>query len=64
MCLHLSYNFISIYLVLIMIFYDFHDIRTEKNIEDMEVHGYGETDFNVAVNAFTSRVENKIIFMI
>ncbi len=47
-----------------MIFYDFHDIGTEKNIEDMEVHGYGETDFNVAVNAFTSRVENKIIFMI
>ena len=28
----------------------------------MKFEGYGGTDFNVAVNAFTKRVENKIIF--
>ena len=43
-------------------FYGFHDIRTEKDIEEMKFEGYGGTDFNVAVNAFTKRVENKIIF--
>lgn len=43
-------------------FYGFHDIRTEKDIEDMEFEGYGGTNFNAAVNAFTRRVENKIIF--
>lgn len=43
-------------------FYGFHDIRTEKDIEDMNFEGYGGTNFNAAVNAFTRRVENKIIF--
>ncbi len=43
-------------------FYGFHDIRTEKDIEDMKFEGYGGTNFNAAVNAFTRRVENKIIF--
>ena len=44
------------------IFYGFHDIRTEADIDKMEFIGGGGTDFNVAVNAFSRRVENKIIF--
>lgn len=43
-------------------FYGFNDIRTEKDIENMNFMGGGGTDFNVAVNAFSRRVENKIIF--
>ena len=43
-------------------FYGFHDIRTEKDIEDMKFEGGGGTDFNAAVRAFSKRVENKIIF--
>ena len=42
-------------------FYGFHDIRTEE-IESMKFEGGGGTDFDVAVNAFSRRVENKIIF--
>lgn len=44
------------------LFYGFHDIRTEEDIETMEFVGGGGTNFDVAVNAFTKRVENKIIF--
>ena len=44
------------------IFYGFNEIRTEEDIENMEFKGGGGTNFNVAVNAFTRRVENKIIF--
>ena len=43
-------------------FYGFHAIRTEEDIENMKFEGGGGTDFNVAVRAFTRRVENKIIF--
>jgi len=43
-------------------FYGFHEIRTEKDIENMQFIGGGGTDFNVAVGAFSRRVENKIIF--
>ena len=43
-------------------FYGFHDIRTEKDIENMQFEGGGGTDFDVAVSAFSRRVENKIIF--
>lgn len=43
-------------------FYGFHEIRTEEDIENMEFVGGGGTDFNVAVNAFSRRVKNKIIF--
>ena len=46
-------------------FYGFHEIRTEADIENMGfegLEGNGGTDFNVAVRAFTKRVENKIIF--
>lgn len=43
-------------------FYGFHDIRKESDIENVPLEGGGGTDFNVAVNAFTNRVENKIVF--
>ncbi len=43
-------------------FYGFHEIRTEQDIENMQFEGGGGTDFCIAVNSFTKRVENKIIF--
>jgi len=43
-------------------FYGFTEIRNEKDIDDLPFYGGGGTDFEVAVNAFTKRVENKIIF--
>ena len=43
-------------------FYGFHDIGTDDDIENMKFVGGGGTNFNVAVNAFSRRVENKIIF--
>ncbi len=44
------------------VFYGFHDIRTEKDIEEMDFQGGGGTDFDVAAEAFTLRVDNRIIF--
>lgn len=43
-------------------FYGFHEIRTEEDIENMIFEGGGGTNFDVAVRAFSRRVENKIIF--
>lgn len=43
-------------------FYGFYEIRTEEDIENMRFQGGGGTDFDVAVGAFSRRVENKIIF--
>lgn len=43
-------------------FYGFYEIRTEEDIENMRFDGGGGTDFDVAVGAFSKRVENKIIF--
>ena len=43
-------------------FYGFHEIRTEEDIENMQFEGGGYTNFDVAVGAFSRRVENKIIF--
>lgn len=43
-------------------FYGFHEIRTLSDIDNMILEGGGGTNFEVAVNAFTRRVENKIIF--
>lgn len=43
-------------------FYGFHTIKTEEDIDSMEFTGGGGTDFNVAVNAFSRNVENRIIF--
>lgn len=44
------------------VFYGFHDIRTEEDIDNMPFQGGGGTDFNVAAEAFTLRVDNRIIF--
>lgn len=44
------------------VFYGFHDIRTEEDIEEMPFEGGGGTDFNAAAEAFTMRVDNRIIF--
>lgn len=43
-------------------FYGFEEIRTEEDIENMKFVGGGGTNFDAAVNAFSRRVENKIIF--
>ncbi len=43
-------------------FYGFHEIRTEKDIDNMKLEGAGGTSFDAAVGAFSKRVENKIIF--
>lgn len=43
-------------------FYGFNEIRTEEDIENMRFQGGGGTDFDVAVGAFSRRVENKIVF--
>ena len=45
-----------------IMFYGFHEIRTEEDIENIQFKGGGGTNFNVAVKAFSRRVENKIIF--
>lgn len=43
-------------------FYGFHDIKNEEDIDNMQFVGGGGTNFDVAVGAFSRRVENKIIF--
>lgn len=43
-------------------FYGFHEIKTEEDIDNMQFIGGGGTDFNVAVGAFSRKVENKIVF--
>ena len=43
-------------------FYGFNEIRTEEDIENMRFQGGGGTNFDVAVDAFSRRVENKIVF--
>ena len=43
-------------------FYGFQDITTEEDIENLQFHGAGGTDFSVAINAFTGDAENQIIF--
>lgn len=43
-------------------FYGFKDIHTIDDIETMHFTGGGGTNFDAAVNAFSNRVENKIIF--
>ncbi len=43
-------------------FYGFHEIKKISDIDKLEFYGGGGTDFDVAINAFTKRVENKIIF--
>lgn len=43
-------------------FYGFNEVRTEEDIENIRFEGGGGTNFDVAVGAFSRRVENKIIF--
>lgn len=43
-------------------FYGFTEIRNIRDIDNMKFTGGGGTNFDAAVNAFTRRVENKIIF--
>ena len=43
-------------------FYGFQEIKTEKDIDRMTFEGGGGTDFNVATDAFSMRVDNRIIF--
>jgi len=43
-------------------FYGFEEIKSDEDIDKMIFIGRGGTDFDVAVNAFSNRVENKIIF--
>ena len=43
-------------------FYGFQRIRSYKDIDNFKIKGRGGTDFKVAVNAFSKRVMNKIIF--
>ena len=43
-------------------FYGFQKINNEKDIENMTFYGRGGTNFDVAVSAFSQRVDNKIIF--
>jgi len=43
-------------------FYGFKDIRTLNDIEKFPLVGGGGTSFDVAIRAFSNRVENKIIF--
>ena len=43
-------------------FYGFEEIKTMEDIENFKFRGFGGTDFNAAVNAFTKRVDNRIVF--
>ena len=43
-------------------FYGFTEIKDVSDIDNLIFYGGGGTNFDVAVNAFTRRVENKIIF--
>lgn len=43
-------------------FYGFQDIRCMEDIENITFMGGGGTNFDVAINAFSNRTENKIIF--
>ncbi len=43
-------------------FYGFTEIKTLSDIDNLKLYGGGGTNFDTAVNSFTKRVENKIIF--
>ena len=43
-------------------FYGFTEIKDESDIDKLQFYGGGGTNFDAAINAFTRRVENKIIF--
>ena len=43
-------------------FYGFQEVRSEKDISELEIKGAGGTNFETAVRAFTGDAETKIIF--
>lgn len=43
-------------------FYGFNEIRCIEDLKNLKIIGNGGTDFNCAVNAFSFRVDNRIIF--
>ena len=43
-------------------FYGFTEINDISDIDNLQFYGGGGTNFEAAVNAFSKRVENKIIF--
>ena len=43
-------------------FYGFREIRSDADIDALELQGAGGTDFTVAVSAFTGDAENRIVF--
>lgn len=43
-------------------FYGFHEIKNMRDIDSFKIEGRGGTNFDVAVNAFSRRVENHVIF--
>ncbi|MEM5768237.1 MAG: VWA-like domain-containing protein [Bacillota bacterium] len=45
-----------------IMFYGFQEVRKEADIDELAYKGGGGTNFNAAVNAFSRRVTNKIIF--
>lgn len=43
-------------------FYGFQEVYRDEDIDALELHGAGGTDFNAAIRAFTGDAENRIIF--
>ena len=43
-------------------FYGFQEIRSEKDIAELEIKGSGGTNFETAVKAFSGDAETKIVF--
>ncbi len=43
-------------------FYGFQEVRSDKDIREMEIKGSGGTNFETAIKAFTGDAETKIIF--
>ncbi|MBR1456554.1 MAG: hypothetical protein IJ594_05280 [Oscillospiraceae bacterium] len=43
-------------------FYGFQEIRSEEDIDRLELRGSGGTNFNAAISAFSGDAENQIIF--
>jgi predicted metal-dependent peptidase len=43
-------------------FYVFHEVRTEHDIDALDLRGAGGTNFTAAISAFTGDAENQIIF--
>ena len=43
-------------------FYGYQEVRSEQDIQNLELSGAGGTDFHAAIHAFTGDAENRIIF--